>query len=80
MTMIALDAARTRAVPAGSLEARWLVDEGEVAEYVKAAAREPLMQALMVEQAKARLSQEEAAVAAKEATDTLGEARRARRG
>ena len=58
MTMVALDAPRTKVVKTGSLEARWMVDEGEVAEYLKEAKKQPKMQALMAEQAADRLEDE----------------------
>lgn len=58
--MVALDAARRRLVPMGSLEARWLVDEDEVDLYIKDAATQPLMQAEMDRQAARRLEDEAA--------------------
>lgn len=58
MAMVALDAPMKKVVPAGSLEARWLVNEGEVGEYQKHARKHPKMQALMEEQAKARIEDE----------------------
>ena len=47
MAMVALNAARTKVVPRDSLEARWMVDELEVDDYLKHAATQPKMQALM---------------------------------
>lgn len=58
MAMVALDAARTKVVPNGSIEARWMVEEGEVSEYLKDAKKHPKMQALMKEQAEQRLADE----------------------
>jgi hypothetical protein len=58
MTMVALDAPRKKVVPVGSLEARWMVDEGEVADYLKDARKHPKMQALMADQADARIEDE----------------------
>jgi hypothetical protein len=62
MTMVALDAPRKKVVPLGSLEARWLVDEGEVSEYLKDAKKHPKMQALMAVEADKRLEDEKKAV------------------
>lgn len=50
MGMIALDAARTKVVPADSIEARWLVNEGEASDFIRHAKKHPKMQALMREQ------------------------------
>lgn len=61
MTMVALDAPRTKVVPTGSIEARWMVNEGDVAEYLKGAKKHPKMQAAMKEQAEQRLEAEKAA-------------------
>lgn len=61
MAMVALDGARTKIVPTGSLEARWLVNEGEVEMYVKDAKKHPKMQALMKAQAERRLEDEKRA-------------------
>ena len=58
MAMVALDAPRKKVVPAGSIEARWMVDEGEASEFIKDAKKHPKMQALMEEQAKERLADE----------------------
>jgi meiotically up-regulated gene 157 (Mug157) protein len=69
--MVALDAPRKKVVPTGSIEARWLVDEGEVPEYLAYAKKQPKMQALMEEQAKLRLEDE-----AKSAKAAAAEARR----
>ena len=67
MAMVALNAARDRVVPRGSLEARWLVDEEEVDEYIKHAATQPKMQKLMAREEAARLEDEErSALAAEE--------------
>lgn len=62
MTMVALDAPRKKVVPTGSIEARWLVDEGEVAEYLKDAKKHPKMQELMSGEAEKRLQDEKTAV------------------
>lgn len=58
MAMVALDAARTKVVPTGSIEARWMVNEGDVADVLKAAKKQPKMQALMKAQEAARLEDE----------------------
>jgi hypothetical protein len=59
--MVALNADMTKVVPTGSLEARWMVQEGEVHEYQKHAKKHPKMQALMREQADKRLADEKRA-------------------
>lgn len=61
MTMVALDAPRTKTVPVGSLEARWMVNEGDVTDYLKNAKKHPKMQALMKDQAEQRLEDEKKA-------------------
>lgn len=61
MAMVALDAPMTKVVPLGSLEARWLVNEGEVEMYTKHAKKHPRMQALMKDQAAQRLEDEKRA-------------------
>jgi len=61
MAMVALDAARTKIVPTGSIEARWMVNEGESAEYIADARKHPKMQALMKAQAEQRLEDEKRA-------------------
>lgn len=61
MTMLALDAPRTKQVPNGSIEARWMVNEGDVADYIKAAKKQPKMQELMKSQAEDRLADEKKA-------------------
>lgn len=58
MTMVALNAERSKVVPVGSLEARWMVNEGDASDYIKAAKKHPKMQALMREQEAARLEDE----------------------
>lgn len=58
MTMVALDAPRKKVVPTGSIQARWMVDEGEVAAYLEDARKQPKMQALMGDQAEQRLEDE----------------------
>ena len=58
MTMVALDAPRTKIVPTGSIEARWMVNEGDVSEVLKHAKKHPKMQALMKDQADDRLADE----------------------
>lgn len=59
MTMVALDAPRKKIVPTGSLEARWMVDEGDVAEFIKEAKKQPKMQDLMETEAKQRIEDEQ---------------------
>jgi hypothetical protein len=61
MAMVALDAPRTKVVPTGSLEARWLVNEGDVSEVLKHAKKHPKMQALMKAEAEQRLEAEKVA-------------------
>lgn len=61
MAMVALDAPRTKVVPTGSLEARWMVNEGDVSEYIKAAKKAPKMQDLMKAEAKQRQDDEDEA-------------------
>lgn len=61
MPMVALDAPMKNVVPRDSIEARWMVDEGEVARYKDHAKKHPKMQAHMVDQAKARLEDEKRA-------------------
>jgi len=61
MAMVALDAARTKIVPTGSLEARWMVNEGDAADYIADAKKHPKMQALMKAQAEQRLEDEKRA-------------------
>lgn len=61
MAMVALDAPRKKIVPTGSIEARWMVDEGEASEYIREARKHPKMQALMENQAKDRLADEKKA-------------------
>lgn len=58
MTMVALDAPRTKVVPTGSIEARWMVNEGDVADVLKHARKHPKMQALMKDEAEARAEDE----------------------
>lgn len=58
MTMVALDAPREKVVPVGSIEARWMVNEGDVSEYLKGAKKHPKMQALMKREAEDRLADE----------------------
>jgi hypothetical protein len=57
--MVALNHDRTKVVPPEALEARWMVQEGEVANYLKEAKKQPRMQALMQEQEADRLKAEE---------------------
>lgn len=59
MAMVALNAPRTKVVPADSLEARWMVNEDEAEEYIRDAKKHPKMQALMERQAEDRLADEE---------------------
>jgi len=61
MSMVALDAPRKKVVPTGSLEARWMVNEGDAAEYIKAAKKHPKMQAMMDTQAEQRVADEKVA-------------------
>jgi hypothetical protein len=61
MPMVALDAPRKKIVPMGSIEARWVVEQGEVDAYIKDAKKQPRMQALMEEQAAQRLADEKKA-------------------
>jgi hypothetical protein len=75
MTMVALDAPRKKVVPLGSIEARWLFQEGDVADAKKYAAKHPKMQALMEAEAETRLEDEKKA---KETAALEGAARRAR--
>jgi hypothetical protein len=72
--MVALDAARRRVVPMGSLEARWIVDEDEVEAYIRDAAQQTRMQALMDQQAEARLADEKASLERAELMDAHREA------
>lgn len=58
MAMVALNADRTKVVNTGSIEARWLVDEGEVADVMREARKHPKMQALMKDEADKRLADE----------------------
>lgn len=58
MTMVALDAARRKIVPTGSLEARWMVDEDEAEDCIREAKKHPKMQALMDKYAEWRLADE----------------------
>lgn len=58
MTMVAMDAPRTKVVPTGSIEARWMVNEGDVADVLKHARKHPKMQALMKDEAEARAEDE----------------------
>jgi len=58
VTMVALDAPRRKVVPTGSIEARWMANEGDVSEYMKGAKKQPKMQALMEGQAEDRLADE----------------------
>lgn len=61
MAMVALDAPRKKIVPAGSIEARWMVEEGEANDMIRDAKKQPKMQAVMEEQAKERLADEKKA-------------------
>ena len=63
MTMVALDAPRTKVVPTGSIEARWMAQEGDVSDYIKGAKKHPKMQALMKDEAEARLEGEKRSAA-----------------
>lgn len=61
MAMIALDAPRKKEVPVGSIEARWMINEGDKSEYIREAKKQPKMQALMEQQAEQRLADEKVA-------------------
>ena len=61
MAMVALDAARTKVVPAGSIEARWMVNEGEASEFIADARKHPKMQEQMNAQAAQRAADEKEA-------------------
>ena len=58
MSMVALDAPRTKVVPTGSIEARWMVNEGDASDYIKEARKAPKMQELMTQEAAGRLEAE----------------------
>jgi len=58
MTMVALDAPRKKVVETGSIEARWMVNEGDVADVLKHAKKHPKMQAFMEAEARERLEDE----------------------
>ena len=62
MAMVALNAARTKVVPKGSLEARWMVDEDDVEDDIRHAVTQPKMQALMEKAEERRLEEETASV------------------
>ena len=59
MPMVALNSDRTKVVPTGSLEARWMVDEEEAATYIEEAKEHPKMQEVM-RAAEARRLEDEA--------------------
>ena len=59
MTMVALNAERSKVVERGSLEARWLVNAEDVDEYIRYAATQPKMQAVMRQAEAARLEDEQ---------------------
>lgn len=63
MTMVALNSDRSAVVPTGSLEARWLVNEDEVDDYIAQAREHPKMQAFMREQEEKRLEDEKRSAA-----------------
>lgn len=75
MAMVAMNADRTAVVETGSIEARWMVNDGDVAEYLKQAKKHPKMQELMRAEAEKRLADEK--LAAENAA--LEKAARARR-
>ena len=77
MAMVALNAERTKVVERGSLEARWLVNEEDVAECIRHAALQPKMQALMRQQAEARLEDEKRSAVLKREVEAYRAARRA---
>jgi hypothetical protein len=58
MAMVAMNADRTKVVEADSIEARWMVNDGDVAEYLKHAKKHPKMQELMRAEAEKRLEDE----------------------
>jgi len=76
MGMVALNAERSLVVERGSLEARWLVNEEDAAEYIADAKRHPKMQALMRQQAEARLADEARSAAIAEAERAYRASRR----
>jgi ABC-type dipeptide/oligopeptide/nickel transport system ATPase component len=75
VAMVAMNADRTAVVEAGSIEARWMVNDGDVSEYLKHAKKHPRMQELMRAEAEKRLEDEK--LAAENAA--LEKAARARR-
>lgn len=72
MTMVALNDDRTKVVGVGSIEARWLVNEGDVSEYQKHARSQPKMQAKMKAEGEERIRAQ--AEAAKNAADAKAKA------
>ncbi len=74
MAMVALNFDRTAVVDTGSLQARWMVQEGEVGEFMKEARKHPKMQELMRAQEATRLEDE-----VKSAERAAAEAARAKR-
>jgi hypothetical protein len=61
MGMVAMNADRTAVVDAGSIEARWMVNDGDVGDYMKHAKKHPKMQELMRAEAEKRLEDEKTA-------------------
>jgi meiotically up-regulated gene 157 (Mug157) protein len=59
--MVAMNADRTKVVETGSLEARWIVNDGDVKAYIEHARKHSKMQELMREQADKRLEDEKLA-------------------
>jgi hypothetical protein len=75
MAMVAMNADRTSVVDTGAIEARWMVNDGDVGDYLKHAKKHPRMQELMRAEAEKRLEDEK--LAAENAA--LEKAARARR-
>lgn len=62
MAMVALNADRTEVVKdPGAIEARWMVNDGDVGAYLKEAKKHPKMQELMRAEAEKRLEDEKLA-------------------
>jgi hypothetical protein len=61
MAMVGMNADRTKVVDAGAIEARWMVQDGDVNDYLKHARKHPKMQELMRAEAEKRLEDEKTA-------------------
>jgi hypothetical protein len=61
VAMVAMNADRTKVVEAGSIEARWMVQDGDVNEILKHARKHPRMQEVMRAEAEKRLEDEKLA-------------------